>query len=122
MAGPLNRILVVEDDQAIRDVVVATLVDAGYSLASAANGQIGLDRCREFEPDVIMLDLAMPVLDGLGFLQKRSAHACNGSVVVMSAQYHQGALPADADYAAFVEKPFELGRLLDCVAGVIAAR
>src|SRR5437773_11914074 len=53
----MKRVLVLEDDRSIREMVVAVLAEAGYAVAAAVNGAQGLARCREFVPDLIVLDL-----------------------------------------------------------------
>ena len=52
MAG-VRKVLVVEDDRPIREMIVAALAEAGYAVAVARNGAEGLDRCREFVPDLV---------------------------------------------------------------------
>lgn len=114
-AHPVKKVLVIEDDEPIRDFVVTVLVDAGYQVASGANGREGLERAVAFEPDVVLLDLSMPVMDGYEFL-RRYALAAHAPVVVMSAQ-SRVKYPAGVDSIvhAFLEKPFDLGALLSCV-------
>jgi two-component system OmpR family response regulator len=112
----VRKVLVVEDDRAIREMVVAALVEAGYAVATAHNGAEGLERCREFGPDVVVLDLMMPEVDGIEFLKRRPTEGCDVPVVVMSAAYHRRSLPADAPIDAFIEKPFAIDRFLDTIA------
>jgi CheY-like chemotaxis protein len=64
---------VVEDDDAIRYVVADALQDAGYAVAMAVDGMDALDQIDQHPPDAILLDLAMPTMDGWGFLE-----ACRG--------------------------------------------
>lgn len=65
----LARILWVEDDADLRDILAAELRDAGYEVAQAANGQHALDQLRTFHPDLILCDIAMPVMDGYELLR-----------------------------------------------------
>jgi CheY-like chemotaxis protein len=62
-------ILVVEDDDAIRHVVSDVLLDAGFAVAMATDGQEALDQLDQHPPDAILLDLMMPCMDGWSFLQ-----------------------------------------------------
>jgi DNA-binding response OmpR family regulator len=64
-----KRILVVEDDYALRHVVADALQDAGFAVATAIDGFDALDKIDEYPPDAILLDLMMPVMDGWSFLQ-----------------------------------------------------
>jgi DNA-binding response OmpR family regulator len=112
----VKKVLVVEDDRAIRDMIVAALAEAGYAVAAARNGAEGLERCRLFGPDVVVLDLMMPEVDGVEFLKRRPAEGCEAPVVVMSAAFHRRALPEDIAVDAFIEKPFAIDAFLSAVA------
>lgn len=60
-----TSILIVEDDDEIRDLLAEMLAEAGFTVATARNGREGLDRLRSGpHPDVVLLDLMMPVMDG----------------------------------------------------------
>jgi DNA-binding response OmpR family regulator len=115
MSG-VKKVLVVEDDRAIREMIVAALAEAGYAVAAARNGAEGLERCRLFGPDVVVLDLMMPEVDGVEFLKRRPAEGCEVPVVVMSAAFHRRTLPEDIPVDAFIEKPFAIDAFLNTVA------
>ena len=66
--GATARVLVVEDDEPTRELVTRTLADAGHRVTSAENGRVALDKLGEGAPDIIILDLMMPVMDGFEFL------------------------------------------------------
>jgi CheY-like chemotaxis protein len=66
----MPKILVVEDDKTLREVYVTILSLAKYDVGSAANGQLALEKCKKKTYDIILLDLMMPVLDGVGFLRQ----------------------------------------------------
>jgi len=66
--GDGRRALVVEDDDDSRNVLVHHLEREGWQVRSAVNGQEGLDRMAEERPDLVLLDLMMPVMDGFGFI------------------------------------------------------
>jgi CheY-like chemotaxis protein len=68
MAKP--KILVVEDDRMLRDAFSIVLKAQRYAVDTAANGQEALERCQTTHYALIMLDLMMPVLDGIGFLEQ----------------------------------------------------
>jgi DNA-binding response OmpR family regulator len=65
-----KRILVVEDEPDIREAMAEALVDAGFEVLTAQNGQEGLDTALTAKPDLILLDIIMPILDGHGMLQQ----------------------------------------------------
>lgn len=64
-----HKIAIIEDDQAIASMYKAKLESGGYDVQVAENGQIGLKLVDDFKPDVILLDLMMPVMNGLEVLQ-----------------------------------------------------
>ena len=70
MAVVQPTILVVEDDKALNDAYSTILKSAGYDTRTAFNGKEALEMVVEQDPDIIFLDLRMPVIDGIGFLKK----------------------------------------------------
>ncbi len=72
--GPIERILVVEDDHTNREMLRRMLVKEGWSVVEAANGRIALDRVTESPPDLILLDLMMPEMDGFEFVAELQRH------------------------------------------------
>ncbi len=73
--GDVTTILVVEDDQDIRFLLSETASDLGYDVLEAADGGTGFRRALEEHPDVILLDVMMPVMDGFQVLAKLKKHA-----------------------------------------------
>ena len=71
----MTTILVVEDDQDIRFLLSETVSDLGYDVLEAADGGTGLRRAVEEHPDVILLDVMMPVMDGFQVLAMLKEHA-----------------------------------------------
>lgn len=65
----MARILIVEDDKDLNAAYQVILKRAGHTVASALNGEQALGAAKEFQPDLILLDLLMPVMGGLAFLQ-----------------------------------------------------
>lgn len=65
-----NRILIVEDDDSIRNLYSIKLKNSGFEVETAENGKIGLDMCKKFNPELILLDVMMPVMDGFEMLGK----------------------------------------------------
>jgi CheY-like chemotaxis protein len=106
-------VLVVEDDQDIREALVQLLEDEKCIVAAACHGEEGLRRAREHRPEVITLDLMMPVMDGWKFrmLQKRDAVLADIPVIVVSA-YGPG---SNIDAAAFVPKPCDFDEFVTTV-------
>ena len=113
MTAPSRRVLLVDDDDSVRRPVCQVLTDEGYEVREATNGREAMAVLGEWEPDVILLDLVMPEMDGWSFLAEQQAHEAFARipVVVMSGRYNLRGqeLPA-ADVLA---KPFILTQLLD---------
>ncbi len=111
-------ILVVEDDDAIRETLVECLEAEGYAATSAANGTEALDALGHSEPpDLVLVDLVMPVMNGAELLERiRAAPATRDvPVVLMTAATPRDLQPLPAA-DALLSKPFEL----DTVLGVVA--
>ena len=118
-----KRVLVVDDEETIRLTVAEALEDEGYEVVTAQNGAEALDRVRVTEPDALVLDLMMPVLDGWGFLQacRQEALCASIPVLVMSAYRKLAeAGPAELRVDRVVAKPFELEALLMAVEELVA--
>jgi len=110
-----RKVLVIEDDADIRAIMADMLSSEGYSVVEAADGVEGLERAREQLPDVILLDLMMPRMDGWAFreAQQADANLADIPVVVVSAAMSDRlhAVPA----AAHLHKPFDVDELLGIV-------
>ena len=110
MTGP---ILVVDDDDDIRDALVGLLRDAGMSVVEAADGRQALEMARSTSPRLILLDLMMPVMDGFAFLRERekSAAIADIPVVVITASGRSEVPGAHG----VLQKPFSVDELLAAV-------
>src|SRR4051812_3367595 len=111
-----NEILIVEDEEAIRETLKLALELAGYSVTTAANGQEGLDALRAMGPPrLILLDLMMPVMDGWTFAERLRADAVLASipvVVVTAFAEKAGSLKLAR---GFIKKPIDFESLLRMV-------
>ncbi|MCC7106651.1 MAG: response regulator [Chloroflexi bacterium] len=113
-----QRVLVVDDDDMIRDVLRLTLQDEGYDVRVARDGREALEQLEGSPPALILLDLMMPRMDGAGFVRELERRGVRSavSVVVLSAgasgERQATALRADG----FVPKPFDLDLLLAVLA------
>ena len=68
--GDQKRVLVVDDDASIRELLSTALEDDGYEVVPAINGADALSVCERWRPDVIVLDLMMPIMDGWTFAKR----------------------------------------------------
>ena len=107
------RILLIEDDKAIRDFLFSSLTDAGYRLSEAATGQQALESAERTPPDLAILDLGLPDIDGQDVLQKLRQWL-KAPIIVLSARNQEAQKVAALDHGAddYLTKPFTPGELL----------
>jgi CheY-like chemotaxis protein len=114
-----KRILVVEDDTSIRELLVELLESEGYSVSSAVNGLEGLKILQaQTNPDLILIDLMMPVMDGYSFRSEQLKNSKWAAIptVVMSAEANAKEKMKNFNITAFLSKPVELDTILKTVA------
>ena len=117
-----RRVLLIEDDVELSEAIRDVLVDCGHTVVAAADGGEGLRRMREFDPDVVVLDLMMPKFDGWQFRveQRRDPALAATPLVVLSASNNPTAIAVDADL--YLHKPIDAGVLVAALDGVLNAR
>ena len=108
------RILVVDDEAAVRDSLSLSLRFQGYEVSVAADGVAGLEVIREEEPDAVILDVMMPRLDGLATCRQLRAEGRLVPVLMLTARDTVGDRVAGLDAGAddYLVKPFALQELL----------
>jgi CheY-like chemotaxis protein len=111
----MSLVLVVDDEQAIREFLDDILTGEGYQVSTASNGQEALTHLATAQPDLVLLDIMMPVLDGREVLRRMRADPTLSrvAVLVMSAAADPGPLAGGFD--SFLPKPFDLDRLLSAI-------
>jgi two-component system OmpR family response regulator len=109
------RVLVIEDDAAVGDIVATVLADEGYEVRTARSGRVALSLLSTWGPDLLVLDLCMPDMDGWTFrvAQQQSGFANVPVLVLTAAQVPEGYNLALA--APVLKKPFELEDLLSSI-------
>ena len=117
----MKRILVVDDEPTIRELIADALREAGYLAETAANGAQALRQLQRHRPDAIILDLMMPVLDASGFreLLRLDARAAQIPILVVSATYDVEEAAKRLGATACLRKPFELDELIGTVARLV---
>lgn len=111
-----KKVLVIEDDQDLVDLVSLLLRGDGYRVEIACNGKEALDSIERGAPDLILLDMKMPVMSGAEFareLEVRYGHKAPIVVLTAAANAHRSAAEVGAD--AWLGKPFEPEALLTTV-------
>lgn len=112
--GSSLPILVIDDDQAMRNMLETVLLDEGYSVILARNGKEGLELAARQRPALVLLDLMMPVMDGWQFLEalKQMPELADLPVLLLSASRQIVSTARDNPVKAYIPKPFELVKLL----------
>ena len=114
-----TRVLVVDDDRHIRDLLRELLAEDGYEVAAASNGAEALELLAVFAAQVILLDIDMPVMDGVTFAQRyRAAFSedAQAPIIVITAGGNAPARARQLQAAGFVGKPFDLDELSRSIA------
>jgi two-component system, chemotaxis family, chemotaxis protein CheY len=110
------RILIVDDDESIRQIVRLCLTDEGFEVFEAPNGQAALDALVGFQPELILLDLRMPVMDGWEFARRyESLPGQHAPIVAFVAALNAEQECATLTTASILTKPFDLDDLLNAV-------
>ena len=120
-----GSILVVEDEPAIRLVVAEVLRDDGYEVREACDGIEGLRALEEWTPDLVVLDVTMPRLDGRGFRREQRAlvgPAANVPVILVTGAHLTEQVLAEFEAESLLKKPFELDELVALVASLVPGR
>jgi CheY-like chemotaxis protein len=124
VAESAPTILVVDDDAHIRQFVCEALDFEGYEARAAGDGRAALDVLAGWRPDLILLDLNMPRMDGWSFCerQQETPGIADIPIALMSAAHNLRSRPLPCEPVAILEKPFELDDLLQHVAHVLTER
>ena len=118
-----KRILVIDDDNVLRKIVVHHLKKSGFEIEEAKNGKEGLDKLKEFKPDLIILDALMPIMSGYDFLKivRNDKNLKNIKIFMLSANAMEDekklGIELGADY--YETKPFEVGKFIKRVQEII---
>jgi CheY-like chemotaxis protein len=116
---PQRLLLVVDDDPDTRLLLTEVFNNGGYAVVVAENGQEGLKQLLDYAPDLVVLDLQMPVMDGWRFRAEQqlltNVRVATVPVVLLTGTGHAAKSAEALQAAGFIEKPFEPDLLLDAV-------
>ncbi len=119
-----RKILVIDDERDLREATTEVLETAGYQALSASNGADGV-RLNELEkPDIIVLDLKMPGMDGIETLRRIREHDREVSVVILTANGSSGTVREAVGLSAseYLSKPFENQELIALIGDLLWRR
>ena len=124
--APRPRVLVVEDDAALRKVLELRLGLEGFDVSSAADGQAGLEALDGVQPDVVICDLMMPRVDGFGFCRTARHRETTRDlpIVVLTARQKDGEIEQLLELGdiTFMTKPFDAQLLTTTLRELTARR
>ncbi len=119
----MTRILIVEDNDMNLDMLSRRLKRKGFDVIAARDGQAGVDQARSERPDLVLMDMSLPVLDGWQATRAIKGDPATSSIPVIALTAHameadrKNALEAGCD--AFHTKPIDLAKLLDQINALI---
>jgi len=119
----MAKVLIVDDEPDVLLLLRVNLEAAGYETVLAADGETALDRIDDAQPDVVLLDIMMPVMDGWGVLRALSDRVGAPRVVVVSAKSSDRDIVRALTSGAldYVTKPFDPDDLVDVVARTVTS-
>ncbi|MDP8963661.1 MAG: response regulator [Cyanobacteriota bacterium] len=121
----MTKILVIEDEETVRENILELLDAEGFEAIAAENGRIGLELAKRYLPDLILCDVRMPELDGYGVLTALRSEVTTTEIPFMFLTAK--AAKTDLSYGlelgatAYITKPFTLSELLDAIAQTLHA-
>ncbi len=111
-----ETILVIEDDASVRTLLTKALAGKGYQVETSEDGLAGLTRLESIRPDLIIVDIMMPRLDGMTFVKaiKAHEHTANLPVIFLTAKNDPKSMIQGINLGArfYVTKPFQIDELL----------
>jgi len=115
------KVLVIEDREYVRQVILAILIDAGYGAVGLPSAAAALERLDEMVPDIILLDMEMPGMNGRQFLARlRGIPRWAELPVLIVSGYGETCLPSpDRPGIAVLAKPFDNTTLIECVTRMV---
>jgi two-component system, cell cycle response regulator DivK len=122
----MAKILLVEDNEMNRDMLSRRLIRKGFDVALALDGGQGVEMAKSLVPDLILMDMSLPVLDGCEATRQVKADDVTRSIPVIALTAH--AMPGDEDKALdagcddYDTKPVELDRLLGKINALLAKK
>ncbi len=114
--GELRKVLVVDDDDELADVVRQVLRDAGHSVATVRHGAAALELTKHISPELILLDLSMPIMDGWSFVSQYRRNAKRGArIVLLTGNQHAAEIARTLQADGYITKPFDMDDLVAIV-------
>jgi two-component system, chemotaxis family, chemotaxis protein CheY len=118
----MAKILIVDDAEFLRMRISKMLIGDGYEVVEAENGALAVERYKEVKPDVVLMDITMPEMDGLTALKQIRAFDPKARVVMLTALGQESVVLEAIKSGArdFVVKPFERERVLSAITKLLS--
>ena len=109
-----KKILIVDDEQTIVDILTFNLTRAGYEILTAGDGETGLALIQEQNPDLVLLDIMLPGLDGLSVCKRLRANGSNVPIIMLTAREEESDIVLGLELGAddYITKPFSIKELM----------
>lgn len=117
----MTKILSIEDSDFERKVIKEMMEEKEYELVQAKNGQEGLDKYEEEDPDLVLLDLRLPDIDGLDVFEELKEKHSNVNVIIVSIVREDETIEEARDLGAkeYVEKPIDEDELMETIEEIL---
>ena len=116
MQHPPRSVLIVDDDRPLCDILSELLSEAGYAVGCAHDGEQAWEEIQRRPPDIIVSDIKMPRLDGIGLASRLACYGYATPIILMSAGHRDWTGVS----ATFIRKPFDLDHLLAALANILS--
>jgi two-component system cell cycle response regulator DivK len=126
LSREMHKVLLVEDNEMNRDMLSRRLIRKGFDVSVAVDGQMGVDLAGQQAPDIILMDMSLPVLDGWTATRALKSGLTTQSIPVIALTAH--AMSGDRDKAIeagcddYDTKPIDFPRLLEKIDRLLAGR
>jgi CheY-like chemotaxis protein len=119
MSSNSKTVLVVDDEPVLRTIVREILHEEGYAVIEAADGRVMLEMMAKERPDLVLMDVMMPGIDGREAYRQLRLHPEHRDVPVVMMSAGVRPIKLDPSIAGFMAKPFDLSQLVELVARLI---
>jgi two-component system alkaline phosphatase synthesis response regulator PhoP len=117
------KVLIVDDEPDLVQTLQDRLEMNGYSIITAGNGKEGLEKAVQEKPDIVLLDVIMPIMDGLEMLEALKNHpdgaACGVIMLTARSQRQDIVRAKTCGIQDYIVKPFDLGELIEKIENVL---
>ncbi len=119
----MSRILVTDDSSAQRIIVSSIAQNMGHEVETATNGQEALEKIQANPPDCLLLDLLMPIMDGIGLLEALETHEIKIPIIVLTADVQDGLKEQCLEFGVttFMNKPIKKEKLQEALEAILSS-